>query len=97
MGGHFFVAGVAIWGVAAIGFQDLLPGAATSPLLLAIAFSIAIHIIVFERILNLDLRWDDVKRQVAYILAAVVGGVPNSLGTAVRAVLSYITGLSGLI
>ncbi len=96
-GGQLFVAGVAIFGIAAIGFQGLLLGVAISPLLLAIAFSIAMHIIFLELVFNPDLRWDDVKGQVTYILAAVVGGVPNSLGTAVRAVLSYIIGLSGLI
>ena len=47
-------------------------------------------------------RFGDLKSfpdsgQVTYILSAVAGGIPNRIGTAVRAILLYLICLSGLL
>jgi hypothetical protein len=44
-----------------------------------------------------DLKIFPDSGQVTYILSAVAGGIPNRIGTAVRAILLYLICLSGLL
>ena len=86
-------------GIAIIGIAGVLAGAiVVATMLLALALSLALHIIVLELLFSDDIPWGDISAQIFFIvgvIATVIGVLFPQLGVAM-AILSILAGLLGL-
>lgn len=98
--GGVLLAGIGILGIAIIGYAGVLAGAiVVAPMLLALALSLALHLIVLELIFNDDIPWHDISGSIfaiVGIVATAIGVLFPALGIAM-AIVSILASVLGLI
>jgi transglutaminase-like putative cysteine protease len=92
-GGEILVGGVAILALAGIGIIAGFAGIVVAPMLIAIALSLALHMIAIELVFNSSIAWDDIKSQIYFMLGVVIALIGAVLSLPLLVATSFIVGV----
>ena len=96
--GGILAGGLGLLAIGIIGIVAGFAGIAIAPMIIAVALSLALHIIVIELIFNDNVGWDDVKSQAYFMLGTVLGLIGAVINLPALATATFIGGvILGLI